>query len=101
MTKWELDNYKKLKGKEVNLVGFETATSEDQACSEALAGVPVERVPVVLDIKLESDGSYFRIDRREFTPYADTEDCTLLQDGMCLKVKSVTREKVKIEGQNK
>lgn len=100
MSKAELDQYKKLKGKEMSLVGYETAMSEERAFSEALADLPDGHVPVVLDIKLENECCFFRIDRPEFSPYSDTEECVMLQDGMCLKVKSLSREKVKIDGQN-
>ena len=63
------------------MVGYLTATSQEQAIAglaEAPQSSDDDKLPVLLEFKFETNNCYFRLNRQEFTPYAKSEDSTLL-----------------------
>lgn len=55
----------------------------------------------MLEITIKDcDYNFFKVDRPEYSPYFKHENAVMLQDGLCLMVKSVAARKVKKDPKN-
>lgn len=57
-------------------------------------------LPVLMEITIENEYNYFIIDREEYSPYYLTEKAYMMQDGICLHVKSVEHVMVPADGEH-
>ena len=73
-----LIDYKASIGEEINLIGFNYGVSKEQAIAEAITNEAAGKVPVLIQIDINSDFNLFNINLVEYSPYALLENSVIL-----------------------
>ena len=99
MSEQILIDYKSSIGEEINFIGFNHGTSKEQAIADAITNEAAGKVPVLIQIDINSDFNLFKVDQVDYSPYALLEQSVILQDGIMFKVLQVEPVKVEFDGQ--
>ena len=70
MSEQILIDYKSSIGEEINFIGFNHGTSKEQAIADAITNEAAGKVPVLIQIDINSDFNLFKVDQVDYSPYA-------------------------------
>lgn len=97
----ELEPGKKDEAVPMALFGFNACYDRRKAQEKAWEHVEKSTTPCILQIEYSRETDYFKINRPDYTPYHQSEQLVLLQDGVKLEVQSITKEQVVVEKKKK
>lgn len=85
----------------IGLTGFNACYDRKKAQETAWEHVEKTTTPVIIQIEFGSEVNYFKLNKPEYTPYSQSEQLILLQDGVKLSVQSSKKEQIVVDKKKK